>query len=78
MNWVEPQVYIDLGILIDRGGIERGREPNFDRLRGIEEVLTAKIFDVSSFYRENREFRNIARRIGLCIERYQGKPKILR
>ena len=78
MNWVEPQVYIDLGILIDRGGIERCREPNFDRLRGIEEVLTAKIFDVSIFYRENREFRNIARRIGLCIERYRGKPKILR
>ena len=55
MNWVEPQVYIDLGILIDRGGIERCREPNFDRLRGIEEVLTAKIFDVSSFYQASIE-----------------------
>ena len=78
MNRVKPQVYMDLGILIDRRGIERCWEQNLDRLRGIQEVLIAKGFNVSSFYRTNREFKNKARQIRLCIKRYREKPRKLR
>ena len=60
-NQVDPRKYIDPGISIDRGGIERCREQNLDRSKSIKELSTVKIYDVSreasSFYRANREFK---------------------
>ena len=51
--------------------IEEVSEQNLDRLRGIEVVSTAKLLRwiemVLSFYRANREFRNMAQWIRLSI-----------
>ena len=50
MNQVEPQVYIESVISIDREVSRICKEQNLDRSRGIEEVSTAKIFDGSRRY----------------------------
>ena len=47
INWVEPQVYIETCILIDREVSKMCWEQNLDKSRGIKEVLTAKNFDGS-------------------------------
>ena len=53
MNWVKPQVCVCVCVCRHLC-IKRCREQNLDKLRGIEEVLMAKLFDVSrntsSFY----------------------------
>ena len=81
-NQVDPRKYIDPGISIDRGGIERCREQNLNRSRSIKELSMVKIYDVSreasSFYRANREFKKKAWWIGLCIEWYWEKSRKLR
>ena len=50
MNQVEPQVYIESTILIDREVSRICKEQNLDRSRGVEEVSTAKIFNGSMRY----------------------------
>ena len=76
---VEPRVYIDPDISIDRGGIERCQEQKIDRSRGNTKVLTAKRLRCIDLgprrCRADREFRNFSWCIEISIETYREKPR---